>query len=149
MVIANLKRGEATMECLGCRIANGIEPNLNIIYENELITCVLDIAPFNEGHILILPKKHYLDVEEIDQETAYSIMDTSKMLSTVLKRLFKPDGISICQNGGKFNDLTHYHMHLIPRYEGDGFSWNEPLHPHGAENRLPQTKEEILRILLN
>ncbi|WP_342436160.1 HIT family protein [Paenibacillus sp. FSL L8-0436] len=135
------------MECLGCRIANGVEPNLNIIYENEFITCVLDIAPFNEGHILILPKKHYLDVEEIDEATAYSIMDTSKILSTVLKRLFKPDGIRICQDGGKFNDLTHYHMHLIPRYEGDGFTWSEPLHPHGAETLLPQTKEKIIKVL--
>jgi diadenosine tetraphosphate (Ap4A) HIT family hydrolase len=135
------------MECLGCRIANGIEPNLNIIYENEFITCVLDIAPFNEGHTLILPKKHYLDVEEIDQETAYSIMDASQMLSAVLKRLFKPDGIRVCQDGGKFNDLTHYHMHLIPRYEGDGFSWSEPLHPDGAEKRLPKTKENIIKVL--
>lgn len=44
------------MECLGCRIANGIEPNVKVVYENEFITCVLDIAPFNEGHTLILPK---------------------------------------------------------------------------------------------
>jgi len=69
------------------------------------------------------------------------------MLSTVLKRLFKPDGISICQNGGKFNDLTLIHMHLIPRYEGDGFSWSEPMHPHDAEKRLPQTKEIIMKVL--
>jgi len=78
MELAKKKRGEGYMECLGCRISNGIEPNLIIIYENELITCVLDIAPFNEGHILILPKKHYWDVDEIDQETAYNIMDTYK-----------------------------------------------------------------------
>lgn len=44
------------MDCLGCRISNGMEPNVNIIFENELIACVLDIAPFNEGHTLILPK---------------------------------------------------------------------------------------------
>jgi histidine triad (HIT) family protein len=135
------------MNCLGCRIANAIEPNLNIVYENELITCVLDIAPFNEGHTLILPKKHYWDVEEMDTKTAYDIMDAAKRLSTVLKILYKPDGITICQNGGKFNDLTHYHMHLIPRYEGDGFSWGEPLHHHGAEKRLSQTKENIIKIL--
>lgn len=102
------------MECLGCRIANGIEPDLNIVYENEFITCVLDIAPFNEGHTLILPKKHYYDVEEME---------------------------------GNFNDLTHYHMHLIPRYEGDGFIWGEPLHPHGTEKRLSQTKKKILKTL--
>lgn len=135
------------MECLGCRIANGIEPDLNIVYENEFITCVLDIAPFNEGHTLILPKKHYWDVEEMESETAYAIMDASKKLSIALKSLFKPDGIRICQDGGKFNDLTHYHMHLIPRYEGDGFIWGEPIHPHGAGKRLNQTKEKILKTL--
>ncbi|MGE7612777.1 HIT family protein [Paenibacillus sp. NPDC101420] len=135
------------MECLGCRIANGIEPDLNIVYENEFITCVLDIAPFNEGHTLILPKKHYCDVEEMESETAYAIMDASKKLSIALKSLFKPDGIRICQDGGKFNDLTHYHMHIIPRYEGDGFIWGEPLHPHGAEKRLSQTKKKILKTL--
>ncbi|MBD3918529.1 HIT family protein [Paenibacillus sp. PR3] len=134
-------------ECLGCRIANGRVPNLYIIYDDELITCVLDIAPFNERHTLILPKKHFLDVEELDTETAYAVMDASKKLSTVLKQLFKPDGITICQNGGNFNDLTHYHMHLIPRYEGDGFTWSEPLHPHGADLRLGQTKEKIVQVL--
>jgi len=137
------------MDCLGCRIANGIEPNLNIVYENELITCVLDIAPFNEGHTLILPKKHYIDVDEMESVTAYAIMDASKKLSIALKNLFKPDGIRICQDGGKFNDLTHYHMHLIPRYEGDIFIWGEPLHPHDAENRLSQTKDRILMELYN
>ncbi|GIP40502.1 HIT family protein [Paenibacillus sp. J31TS4] len=136
------------MECLGCRIANGMEPNLNLVFENERIACVLDIAPFNEGHILILPKNHYGDVEEMESQTAYAIMDASQKLSIVLKKLFSPDGITICQNGGKFNDLTHYHMHLIPRYEGDGFAWSEPLHPHGAEKRLSQTKEKILKALM-
>lgn len=132
------------MECIGYRISNGIEPNLNIVYENDLITCVLDIAPFNEGHTLILPKKHYGDVEELHTDTAYAVMDASRKLSIVLKGLFKPDGISICQNGGQFNDLSHYHMHLIPRYEGDGFTWSEPLHPDGAEQRLSQTKAKIV-----
>ncbi|MBH5316437.1 HIT family protein [Paenibacillus sp. GSMTC-2017] len=135
------------MACLGCRIANGIEPDLNVVFENELITCVLDINPFNEGHLLILPKQHYWDVEELDSKTAYSIMDASKKLSIVLKSLFKPAGISICQNGGKFNDLTHYHMHLIPRYEGDGFTWSEPLNPHGAGQRLAETKEKFVEVL--
>lgn len=136
------------VNCLGCRIANGIEPNLNIVYENELITCVLDIAPFNEGHTLILPKKHYLDIDEMESGTAYAIMDASQKLSIALKNLYKPDGIRICQDGGKFNDLTHYHMHLIPRYQGDGFIWGEPLYQHGAEKRLNQTKEQILIALM-
>ena len=135
------------MECLGCRIANGIEPNLNIVYENEFITCVIDIDPFNEGHTLILPKQHYLDIDEVDLKTAYAIIDASRKLSITLKSVFKPDGIRICQDGGIFNDLNHYHMHLIPRYQGDEFPWGEPLNPNGAEKRLRQTKERILKTL--
>lgn len=132
------------MDCLGCRISNGMEPNLNIIFENELITCVLDIAPFNEGHTLILPKKHYWDVEDMDTGTAHCIMETSMKISKILKQIFQPDGISICQNGGVFNDLTHYHMHIIPRYKGDGFTWSEPLFPNGAEKRLGETRDKIV-----
>ncbi|NHN34562.1 HIT family protein [Paenibacillus sp. S3N08] len=135
------------MECLGCRIANGVEPNLHIIWETELVTCVLDIAPFHEGHTLILPKKHYWDAEEMDDETAHAVMDTSIRLSKVLKQLFHPDGITMCQNGGVFNDLTHYHMHIIPRFKGDGFSWSEPLFPHGAEKHLSETRDQIAKVL--
>ncbi|QHW31811.1 HIT family protein [Paenibacillus rhizovicinus] len=135
------------MDCLGCRIANGLEPNVNVVYENERLTCVLDIAPFNEGHLLILPKMHVLDVEDTDAETAYAIIDASKMLSALLKQTFRPDGITVCQNGGIFNDLGHYHMHLIPRYTGDGFAWSEPLQPHGAERRLAETRERLVAAL--
>ncbi|WP_282940254.1 HIT family protein [Paenibacillus sp. RC67] len=131
------------MDCLGCRIANGREPNVNVVYENEHITCVLDIAPFNEGHTLILPKKHVLDVEEMGLEVAHRIMEASMKLSSILKQVFHPDGITICQNGGVFNDLTHYHMHLIPRYKGDGFSWSEPLVLYGAEERLGETQRKM------
>ncbi|WP_245585874.1 HIT family protein [Paenibacillus pinihumi] len=135
------------MECLGCKIAGGMLPDLHIVYEDEKVTCVLDIAPFNEGHILILPKKHYLDVEELDEETAFTIMTVSQKMSILLKRVVAPDGITICQNGGVFNDLNHYHMHLIPRYTGDGFSWSEPLQPHGAELRLHETRRKLIEAL--
>ncbi|KRF19448.1 HIT family protein [Paenibacillus sp. Soil787] len=135
------------MDCLGCRISNGMEPNVNIVFENELITCVLDIAPFNEGHTLILPKKHYWDVEDMDTGTAHCIMETSMKLSKILKQIFQPDGISICQNGGVFNDLTHYHMHIIPRYKGDGFTWSEPLSPNVADKHLRATRDKIVNAL--
>ncbi|MFD4706028.1 HIT family protein [Gottfriedia sp. NPDC058432] len=111
-------------ECLGCRLSNQIE-SVNIVYENEYVCCILDIEPFNEGHTLILPKKHYLDTEELDVETANAIMIASMTISKALKKLFQPDGITICQNGGKFNDLMHYHMHVIPRFEGEPFYYEE------------------------
>ncbi|WP_339256487.1 HIT domain-containing protein [Paenibacillus sp. FSL P2-0136] len=136
------------MDCLGCRIANGVEPGLNIVYENEYITCVLDIDPFNEGHTLILPKKHYWDVDEMDAKTAHTVMEASQKLSALLKYLYQPDGIRIIADGGKFNDLTHYHMHVLPRYEGDGLLWGEPLHPDGAGERLGETRRRMVEALV-
>jgi histidine triad (HIT) family protein len=135
------------MECLGCRIAHQIEPDVNVVYEDEFISCVLDIAPFNEGHILILPKGHFHDLEEITQDTLMAIMNASVKMTHLIKKIYRPDGITICQNGGIFNDLSHYHMHVIPRYKGDGFTWSEPLIKHNAETRLKETKIKIIEEL--
>lgn len=146
-MINPLKEPRINVECLGCRIANGIEPNLNIVYENEWVTCVLDIDPFNEGHTLILPKQHFLDVDEMDTETAHAVMDASQKLAAAMKKLFKPDGVRVCQADGKFSDLTHYHMHVFPSYEGDGFVWSESLREDGASKRLSQTKEKMVQTL--
>lgn len=135
-------------DCLGCKLANGKEAT-HVVYEDEVITCFLDIAPMNEGHILILPKKHYLDLDELDDITATAIIKTCAILSKTLKELYKPDGITIIQNGGKFNDLRHYHMHVFPRYEADGFAWIEPEDYNNNKNGLEETKEKILNHLRN
>ncbi|WP_028610901.1 HIT family protein [Paenibacillus harenae] len=130
------------MECLGCKIANQLV-EVNIVYEDSLVTCVLDIAPFNEGHLLILPKAHVRDPDELPLETLHAIMNASVRMSRLLKKVYHPDGITICQNGGLFNDLNHYHMHVIPRFADDGFIWSEPLTAHGAENRLKATCSKL------
>jgi diadenosine tetraphosphate (Ap4A) HIT family hydrolase len=135
------------MECLGCRIANRLEPGVQIVYEDQYVACVLDIAPFNDGHLLIMPKEHYLDVEEMDEATSTHIMRVSVTMSLLLKRAFRPDGITICQNGGVFNDLGHYHMHVIPRYEGDGFAWSEPKEGFLSGRPLNEVKEKLVRAL--
>lgn len=113
-------RKMAHENCLGCRLANKSEA-VYMVYEDDYVTCFLDHAPFNEGHTLILPKQHFLDVDELDEETASAIMRASILISKVLKRLYQPDGITINQNGGVFNELNHYHMHVVPRYEGQWF----------------------------
>ena len=136
------------MECLGCRIANSVEPGVHIVYETDRLVCVLDIAPFNDGHLLILTKQHFLDVEEIDEATRHEIVDLSAKMSCILKEIFKPDGITICQNGGMFNDLGHYHMHVIPRYQGDGFSWSEPKEEFKTTRTLEQIKSLFMKTLL-
>ncbi|WP_394188879.1 HIT family protein [Paenisporosarcina quisquiliarum] len=109
------------MECIGCRLANEKEP-VYVVFEDDYISCFLDHEPFNEGHVLILPKSHILDADELDESTADSIMKASMFISKAIKKLYKPDGITICQNGGVFNELTHYHMHVVPRYKDQPFA---------------------------
>jgi diadenosine tetraphosphate (Ap4A) HIT family hydrolase len=115
-----------------------------VVHETEKLVCVLDIDPFNDGHILILPKQHFLDVEEIDEETRHEIMDVAAEMSVRLKKIFRPDGITVCQNGGIFNDLGHYHMHVIPRYRGDGFRWSEPKEEFKTKKSLKEIRDLFL-----
>ncbi|MDQ0876062.1 histidine triad (HIT) family protein [Paenibacillus sp. V4I3] len=132
--------------CLGCQLANK-EIETNTIYENDLLTCILDIAPLNEGHILILPKLHYHDVDDLDEITANEIMKTSRLLARLLKSHFQPDGVTILQNNGKFNDLTHYHMHIFPRYDSDGFALVEPLDSTNAKGRIKETTAKLVELI--
>jgi len=110
------------MDCIFCKIVKGDLPS-NLIYEDNLIMCFLTIEPINEGHVLIIPKSHYLDTDEIPTEVVTSMMVLSKRIVKVIKEKYSPDGYSVMQNGGEFNDIGHYHMHVFPRYKGDGFGW--------------------------
>ena len=137
------------MECIGCKLANAKEP-IHIVWENELISCFLDHEPFNEGHVLIMPKKHVLDADDLDEITASSIMKASILISKAIKQLYMPDGITICQNGGIFNELTHYHMHVVPRYKNQSFTKfyqeDEPIHLEDAA-KLNETKTKLVQVI--
>ncbi len=110
-------------ECIFCKIVNG-ERKANIIYEDELVLGFMDINPINEGHILLIPKQHKLDLDELTTEESNRIMEVSKLMVKVLKNKYPLDGYSMMQNGGAFNDIGHYHLHIFPRYKNDGFGWN-------------------------
>lgn len=109
------------MNCLGCNLANHKEV-ANVVFEDDYVSCILDHNPYNEGHVLILPKIHIRYFDELDENTANSLIKASMIISKAIKKLFNPDGISLCQNGGVFDELTHFHMHIVPRYEGQNFA---------------------------
>ncbi|WP_434627208.1 HIT family protein [Chromobacterium sp. CV08] len=102
------------MACLGCRLANGGEA-VHMVYEDEHVACFLDHEPFEEGHTLIVPKRHVVELEELDEEQTAAVMAAARLVSLAIKRLYRPDGITVCQNGGVFNELAHFHLHVVPR----------------------------------
>jgi Diadenosine tetraphosphate (Ap4A) hydrolase and other HIT family hydrolases len=108
--------------CPFCQIAQH-EAHAHIIYETPQLSCFLDIDPINEGHILIIPKLHCANIDELPEETAIEIMRATQRISSALTRTYHAPGYSIMQNGGDFCDFGHLHFHIFPRYHGDGFGW--------------------------
>ena len=106
------------MNCIFCKINVNEIPSYTI-YEDDIVKVFLDVNPKHNGHSLIIPKKHYKDVEEIDLDTLSYIMKVAKKIYTLLNNKLKPDGIILTQNNGIAQDVKHYHLHLIPVYKNE------------------------------
>lgn len=104
--------------CIFCKLANGIIPT-NTVYEDETFRVILDANPATKGHCLILPKNHFKNLYEIDENTAAEAMKLAKRLATHMKTVLKCDGINLLQNNEKAGGQTvfHFHIHVIPRYD--------------------------------
>ena len=127
-------------ECIFCKIANGEIPSATL-YEDEKFRVILDLGPATKGHALILPKSHYENLYELPEGLAGDAMVLAKKVITEMKEVLKCDGYNVVQNNGEAAGQTvfHFHMHLIPRRDGDnsGISWN-------PGTLTPEDKEEIL-----
>lgn len=112
--------------CIFCKIANGEIPSATL-YEDEDFRVILDLGPAAKGHALILPKEHYPNLYELPDELAEKAVLLAKKMITKMKKALNCDGFNVVQNNGAPAGQTvfHFHMHLIPRYEGDhaGFGW--------------------------
>ena len=109
------------MDCIFCKIINGDIPSYTI-YEDEVIKVFLDISPISKGHSLIVPKKHFENILDIDKDVLVHIdLVIREKLYLMLKEKLGCSGITRIQNNEYGQEVKHYHMHLVPRYEGDGF----------------------------
>lgn len=109
------------MDCLFCKIIEGSIPS-KTIYEDELVKVFLDINPNINGHCLIIPKKHIVTVKEVDSILTTHILEVEKKIYDLLKEKLNIKGLTIVQNNELGQEVKHYHVHLIPRYEDD--NWN-------------------------
>ena len=107
--------------CIFCKLANGVFPT-NSIYEDEDFNVILDLGPATKGHALILPKEHYNNLYELPDETAAKVIKLAKRMAIHMTDRLGADGFNLLQNNNEVAGQTvyHFHMHLIPRYEGDG-----------------------------
>ena len=122
--------------CLFCKIVAGEIP-AEKVYEDADTLAFLDIKPVNPGHTLVIPKDHYENVFEAPEEVWGKVMQSVKKVAHAMKNGLPVDDLNIAMNNGKHAGqvIFHAHVHVIPRYEGDGFElW------HGKDYAEGQSK---------
>lgn len=127
-------------KCIFCKLANGDIPTATL-YEDDDFRVILDAGPASKGHALILPKEHYANLYELDDELAAKVLVLAKKMITKLTDILGCDGYNIVQNNGEAAGQTvfHFHLHMIPRYKDDhvGLGWK-------MGELTEEEKEEIL-----
>lgn len=130
--------------CIFCKLANGIIPT-NSIYEDENFNVILDLGPATKGHALILPKDHYRNIYELPEDVAGETFKLAKRLAVKMTDKLGADGFNIVQNNEEVagQSVFHFHMHLIPRYKGDGqhILWN-PTEP--SQEELKAVRDSLI-----
>ncbi len=105
-------------DCIFCKIVKGEIP-CKKIYGDENFLSFMDIEPVSHGHILVIPKKHIVWMQEADDETISGIFKLTKKLMNAIKKGVNCDYVQVAISG---KDVPHFHIHLIPRYLDDGLS---------------------------
>ena len=107
--------------CIFCKIAAGEIPSHKVYEDNDFIA-FLDIAPSALGHVLIVPKRHADDLFALDAEAAAKLIPLAQKLAAKVKATTGCDGVNLLQNNGSAagQSVFHFHMHIIPRFDGDG-----------------------------
>jgi histidine triad (HIT) family protein len=129
--------------CVFCKIVDGTIPSYKV-YEDDHVLAFLDITQVTKGHTLVIPKQHVEDVFSLSEELASTIFRQVPAIANKLNTTFYPIGLNIINNNKEpLQSVFHYHIHLIPRYEHDGFTLS--FHSTSPSQALLQTTlDEIL-----
>lgn len=131
--------------CIFCKIVSGEIPSFKV-YEDEFVIAFLDLSQTTKGHTLVVPKKHVENIFDLDSDTAKHVMNALVKVVNILKDKLNVKSVNLVNNSGALAGQTimHFHIHIIPRYEGDTFSINQPVHEADFE-ALKALCEEINR----
>lgn len=132
------------MDCLFCRIVKKEIP-VNAIFENEAVLAFLDIHPRAEGHTLIIPKSHFKNLLDLPDLEVSGFFEGVKKVQEILNKVFKPDGFTmgINQNPAAGQEIDHVHVHLIPRFLGDGGGSVQGVVHSPSKGSLEEVEEKI------
>ena len=113
--------------CVFCRIVAKEIPAA-VVYEDELTIAFMDAGQVNPGHVLVAAKEHAETLFDLDDAQAAALLRAAARVARAIRGAFQPPGLSVYQANGKaaWQTVFHYHMHLLPRHEGDGMALTWP-----------------------
>lgn len=127
--------------CIFCKIVADEIPSYKVYEDNDYLA-FLDIAPVNPGHTLVIPKKHFVNIEDIDEDTLMGLMRVVKKIGKLVKDNLGYEGYNVYENNDPVAGqvVPHIHFHVIPRRSDDGLGlWPQKNYSEGgAENILKQ-----------
>lgn len=126
--------------CIFCRIVSGQAP-CHRVHEDEQTLSFMDLFPVSDGHTLVVTRQHYPTLFEASEASLVAVTASARRVAHAIRAALEPDGLALAQLNGAAAGQTvfHYHMHLIPRAEGDGFSL------HGRKRGDPERLAELAR----
>ena len=134
-------------DCIFCKIAAGEIPCTKLL-EDDAAIAFLDIGPLAVGHALLIPKNHYVTVDQMPADVAAAVLKHLPALGRAVQTAVGCEGFNILQNNGPVAHqvVPHVHFHIIPRNTGDEFHFNWPAgsYPPG---RIEQLAEDIRKHL--
>ncbi len=139
-------------DCIFCRIVKGIIP-ASVVYSDEKVIAFMDIRPVNPGHLLVIPKTHAAQLSELNPAIGSHMFKVAMRIAKALRRSgIKCEGINLLLSDGEAasQEIFHIHLHVIPRFIGDGFGWkigpNYGLRPDRKE--LDEVADKIRTAML-
>ncbi len=133
-------------DCLFCKIVRKEIPAF-IVYENGKTIAFLDIKPVNPGHLLVVPKTHYPDFASTPDDAVADVAAAARKLAAATVKSIGADGFNIGVNNGRAAGqlIDHMHLHVMPRFNGDGYElWHGKAYPAGEMERTAQKIHEAL-----
>lgn len=109
--------------CVFCRIVKGVAP-ASIVFDDGKVLAFMDIQPVNPGHVLVIPKAHVAGLSELDEEAGAHLFRVGMRVANAVRRSgVKCEGVNLLLSDGEaaFQEIFHVHLHVIPRFKGDGF----------------------------
>ena len=138
------------MSCIFCDISAG-DAEASFVYEDERTIAFLDIAPLSAGHTLVVPRAHAASLEELEPEDAQRIVRVAQHVAIALRRTgFRVEGVNLWLADGAAagQDVFHAHMHVVPRFDGDGFVVSLPPDRHRPDREELDANAAELRSVL-